>query len=138
MLKPTGIYTINKNEIIENMCGLTLFVQKSRTTCFSFRFDSGGRCGVSFSVFIVYPRRRFLYCCCFCLASGVVQRVGQPKYQLNATAFLTRFTIEVAHFRYFVSGRRGSLIPCRRNAKIDSEKRRFVDLGHGIIRRDAF
>ena len=50
----------------------------------------------------------------------------------------TRSTIEVAHFRYFVSERRGSLTPNRRNVNIEFEKKRLVDLGHGIIRRDAF
>ena len=33
----------------------------------------------------------------------------------------TRSTIEVAHFRYFVSERRGSLSPNRRNADLDFE-----------------
>ena len=46
-------------------------------------------------------------------------------------------TIEVAHFRYFVSERRGSLSPNHRNANLDFEAKRFLDSGHGIIRRDA-
>ena len=50
----------------------------------------------------------------------------------------TRYTIEVAHFRYFFSERRGFLTPHRRDVNLDFEKKRFVDLGHGIIRRDAF
>ena len=44
----------------------------------------------------------------------------------------------IAHFYYFVSERRGSLTPNRRNVNIILEKKRFVDSGHGIIRRDAF
>ena len=52
---------------------------------------------------------------------------------------MTRSTIEVAHFRYFVSERRGgSSTPNRRNANLDFEKKRFVDSDHGIFRRDAF
>ena len=49
-------------------------------------------------------------------------------------------TIEVlkAHFRYFVSERGGSFPPNRRNVNLDFEKKRLVDSGHGIIRRDAF
>ena len=54
-----------------------------------------------------------------------------------ALTHLTRFTIEVAHSRYFVSERRASLSPNRPNANLDFEKQRFLDLGHGIIRRDA-
>ena len=45
----------------------------------------------------------------------------------------TRSTIEVAHSRYFVSERRGSLTRNRRNINLDFEKKRFVDSGHGII-----
>ena len=44
----------------------------------------------------------------------------------------TRSTIEVAHFRYFVSERRGSL-----THNLDFEKKRFVGSGHGIIRCDV-
>ena len=51
----------------------------------------------------------------------------------------TSFTIEVAHFRYLVSEKRASWTPNRRDVNLDFEKRkRFVDLGHGIIRGDAF
>ena len=50
----------------------------------------------------------------------------------------TRSTIEVSHFRYFVYERQGSLTPNRRNVNLDFRKKRSVDLGHGIIRRDAF
>ena len=53
------------------------------------------------------------------------------------TAKWTRSTIEVAHFRSFVSERRGSFIPNLRNVNLDFEKQRFVDLGYWIIRRDA-
>ena len=49
----------------------------------------------------------------------------------------TRSTIEVEHFRYFVSERRGSLSPNRRNVNLDFETKRFLDSGHGNIRRDA-
>ena len=45
----------------------------------------------------------------------------------------TRSTIEVAHFRYFVSERRGSVTPNRRNVNLDFEKIRFVDLGHDMF-----
>ena len=45
--------------------------------------------------------------------------------------------MEVAHFRYFVSERRGSLSPNRRNANLDFQKKCFLDSGHGVIRRDA-
>ena len=54
---------------------------------------------------------------------------------------LWAFTLPfVAHFRYyFVSEGRGSLTPNRRDVTLDFEKKkRLVDLGHGIIRRDAF
>ena len=52
---------------------------------------------------------------------------------------VTRSTREVAHLRSFVSERRGTLIPNRRDVNVDFEtKKRFVDLRHGIIRRDAF
>ena len=51
---------------------------------------------------------------------------------------MTRSTIEVAHFRYFVSERRDSSTPNRRDVNLDFEKKRFEDLGRGIIRRDAF
>ena len=57
---------------------------------------------------------------------------------LYARMCVTRSSTEVAHFRYFVSERRGSFTPNRRTANLDFEKKRFVDLGHGIIRRDAF
>ena len=50
----------------------------------------------------------------------------------------TRSTIDVPHFRYYVSDRRGSLIPYCRNANLDFGNNCFVDLGHGIIRRGAF
>ena len=51
---------------------------------------------------------------------------------------MTRSTIEVAHFRYFVFERRRPLTSNRRNVNLDFGKKRFVDLGHGIIRPDAF
>ena len=50
---------------------------------------------------------------------------------------MTRFTREVAHFRCFVSEKRSSLTPNRRNAHLDLKKKGFIDLGDGIIRRDA-
>ena len=50
----------------------------------------------------------------------------------------TRSTIELAHFRYLFSERRCSLTPIRGNVNLDFEQKRFVDLGHGIIRPDAF
>ena len=54
----------------------------------------------------------------------------------------TRSTIEDAHFLYFVSEKRGSLTPNRRDVNLDFDKKRFVDLGHGmghgIVLRDAF
>ena len=51
----------------------------------------------------------------------------------------TGYTTEVAHFRYFVSETRCSFTPNRQNVTYDfGKKKRFVDLGHGIIRRDAF
>ena len=51
---------------------------------------------------------------------------------------MTRSTGGVARFRYhFDSERRGSLSPNRRNVNLDFEKKkRLVDLGHGIVRRD--
>ena len=49
----------------------------------------------------------------------------------------TPSTIEVAHFRYFASDRRGFSSPNRRNANLDFETKRFLDSGHGIIRRDV-
>ena len=49
----------------------------------------------------------------------------------------TRSTIEVAHFLYFVSERRGSLTPNRRNENLDKKQKRLVDSGHGTIRFDA-
>ena len=46
--------------------------------------------------------------------------------------------IEGAHFRYyFVCKRRGFWTPNRRDVNLDFEKKRFLDSGHGIIRRDA-
>ena len=38
-------------------------------------------------------------------------------------ALMTRSTIDVAHFRYFVSERRGSWSPSRPNANLDNRKK---------------
>ena len=45
--------------------------------------------------------------------------------------------IEVAHFRFFVSGWRVSLTQTRRDAILVSKIDVFVYLGHGIVHRDA-
>ena len=50
----------------------------------------------------------------------------------------TPFTIEVAHFRYFVFEIRGSSTPNRVNGYLTFEKKRFADSGHGILNCDAF
>ena len=55
-----------------------------------------------------------------------------------AIFYLTRSAIGVTHFRYFVSQRLDSLTPSCLNVNLDSEKNRFVDLGHGIIRTMHF
>ena len=64
-----------------------------------------------------------------CRGSGIVDCYRFP-----------RPTIEVAYFRYFVCERRGFLTPNLWKVSLDFEKNtgRFLDLGHGIIRRDAF
>ena len=56
------------------------------------------------------------------------------------TFLLRSSTVEVAHFRYFVSERRGCLTPNRWDVNnLDFEQKKcFVDSGHGVIRRDTF
>ena len=68
-------------------------------------------------------------------------RTGLPCSHVLAVLIQlkTRSTIEVAHFRYFVSERRCSLAPNRRNGNLDfGKQKRFADLGYGITRQDAF
>ena len=56
---------------------------------------------------------------------------GTPPLFVSTTqgALETRSRIEVAHFRYFVFERRGSLSPNPRNANLDFETKMFSRLG---------
>ena len=57
----------------------------------------------------------------------------EPQSRFGGKPLKTRSTIEVGHFRYFVSEKRGPLTPI-----LTSKKKRFIDSGHGILRRNAF
>ena len=70
--------------------------------------------------------------------SGRAAMLNRDIIKLNIVELKTRSTIEVAHFSCFFSERRWSLIPNRRNVNLDFDFSFFVDLGHGIFRRQAF
>ena len=68
-----------------------------------------------------------------------IQPGNAPMMGDKESGRMTRSTIDVliAHFRYFVSERRGSSTPNSRNANLDFGKKRLVDSGHGSICRHA-
>ena len=84
----------------------------------------------------VPQKRRHLYCpsCTRSTYRHVLWVRTQHTTQTTDDPFYDRGST----FPLFVPERRFFFTPNRRNVNLDFEKQRFVDLGHGIICRDAF
>ena len=144
--KPTAKWTEKSSVSVSVLCGLNrpkptdVFGKNRKTDRATFHFRFATLSTAVFSIVATYVGVLVPWECMlwqnrrFSLGlRGTGKHAGLSFLCIHGT----RSTIEVAHFRYFVSERRGSFTPDRWNVNLDFGKKRFVDLGHGIIRRDA-